>query len=232
MNKKKYHFVLIFLLLSFFSMVILRADDCKIHFKKSVIAKAQKTRSLKDLYALTKNRQVEFIIREVDEITPEVEALWKEIRKRTVVDRGIEDDAEKFLWAMAKKEGYGIKWLQDNFDLVEMVRIIFDRHPCLKHIAIIKSSMNIHIDKTEDSIVLFFSHNYLDLPVDAPEIEIDRNSIWICLKKGGYSLLFRSRPYKPDIFDFSHDFIVYDKDNTIAEIKVEYATSSPSETLK
>jgi len=71
--------------------------------------------------------------------------------------------------------------------------------------------------------------------MNAPEIEIDRSSIGVRLKKGGYYLYFSKR-YKLDILALSHVFMVYDKDNTIAEIRAERFTDiakpSPSETLK
>jgi len=94
------------------------------------------------------DNQLAKISKEVTEIAPQVDDLWKLIRKKTVeINRIGEDDADAFLQDLFMKPGYGIEWLHDNFSVVEKLREIFNEHPCLNHIAIIKPSMNIHIDK-------------------------------------------------------------------------------------
>ncbi len=222
MNKSWYFLGMVLFLLAIFPENVLSSDSCNIQFKESVIVRAQKTQSLKELYAQTKDKQVDAIMQELDVVMPQVETFWNEVRKKRVVNGVISEDSDEFIKAIAWKKDFGITWHQNNFEIVEEAREIFNAHPGLKRISIDKDAMVMFLQKHKKGIILAYYPSYVLTPENQPEIlGIEKDGIRI-YRKGNYYFYFSSS-YEPDIFKLAegHIFFICDENNLIIEMKGE-----------
>lgn len=222
MNRHRLFYWIVLLILSIFQMNIASGVRCDIQFKESVIKIAQKSKSLKELYAQTKDKQVEAIMKEVDAVMPQVEAFWKEARNRKMVNGVFQEESDEFIKAIAWKKDFGITWHKNNFKVVEEARNIFNAHPSLKRISIDKDAMVMLLHKHKKGIILAYYPSYVLTPENQPEIlGIEKDGIRI-FRKGDYYFYF-STSFEPDIFKLAegHIFFICDEDNLIIEMKGE-----------
>lgn len=134
-------------------------NPCRIHFSRSILAKTRKGITAEELYRLTNDKQLKALMEESNTVVSDLHSLCKEIWGKIEPSRYPEftfPDDDLLLQLRYKPQG-GIAWLRENWYIVEGLRSIYRKHPCLNGMSIMTDDQWImYCRKCKGGVVISF----------------------------------------------------------------------------